>query len=165
MIWGCFIGNKLGPIAFIDSMVNSDRYINILDDHLLPYLDALTNDGITNIIFQQDNARPHVSDKTRTFLTTAATQHGFIVMDHWPPYSPDMNLIEHLWAHIKLELYRRYPDTATLRGSPSYIRQRITERVQEIWWSIGEEVPDSLINSMPDRVQALIKAKGRYTEY
>jgi len=50
MIWGCFIGNKLGPIAFIDSMVNSDRYINILDDHLLPYLDALTNDGITNTI-------------------------------------------------------------------------------------------------------------------
>ena len=133
MIWACFVGNKLGPIAFIDGTVNSDRYINILDDHLLPYLDALTNDGITNIIFQQDNARPHVSDKTRTFLTTAATQHGFIVMD----YSPDMNLIENLCAHLKLELYRRYPDTATLRGDLSYIRQRITERVQEIWWSIA----------------------------
>ena len=24
MIWGCFVGNKLGPIAFIDGTVNSN---------------------------------------------------------------------------------------------------------------------------------------------
>jgi len=165
MIWGCFVGNKLGPIVFIDGSVKSDKYISILNDHFLPYLDALTDDGITGITFQQDNARPHASKITQAFLGTATTQHRFNVMDDWPPYSPDMNLIENLWAHLKLELHRRYPDTATLRGSPQYIRQRITERLQEVWWSIGEEVLDSLIDSMSHRVQALIEARGWYTSY
>ena len=165
MTWGCFVGNKLGPIVFVNGSIKSDKYVGILNDYFLPYLDALTNDGITDITLQQDNARPHTSQITKNFLSTAMAQHGFIVMDDWPPYSPDMNLIENLWAHLKRELHHRYPDTATLRGSPQYIRQRITERVQEVWWSIGEEVLDRLIDSMPHRVEALIKAKGWYTEY
>ena len=38
MIWGCFVGNKLGPIAFINDTVNSDVYIDILRNNLLRYL-------------------------------------------------------------------------------------------------------------------------------
>ena len=53
-------------------------------------------------------------------------------MNDWPPYSPDMNLIENLWAHLKLELYQQYSDTATLKGFPDYIREKINERVHEI---------------------------------
>ena len=76
-----------------------------------------------------------------------------------------MYLIENLWAHLKLELHRRYPDIVTLCGSPAYIRQRIIERVHEVWWAIGEDVMERLIDSMPHRVQALIKARGWYTKY
>ena len=36
MIWGCFAGNKLGPIMFICRTVNSDVYIDILRNNLLP---------------------------------------------------------------------------------------------------------------------------------
>ena len=59
------------------------------------------------LLLQQDNAWPYTSKRTQAF----------------PPYSPDMNIIENLWAHLKLELHRRYPDTVTLRGSPQHIRQ------------------------------------------
>ena len=165
MIWGCFVGNKLGPIVCIDDAITGDTYTTILRDNLLPYLDALANDGITGITFQQDNARSHTCKKVKAFFNIATTEHGFTVMGDWPPYSPDMNLIENLWAHLKLELHRRYPDTATLCGSPQYIRQRIAERVQEVWWTIGEEVLEHLIDSMPHRVEALIKARGWYTKY
>ena len=64
LVWGGFIGNKLGPIMFINEIIHSDKYIAILQEHLLPFLDTLIADGITHIIFQQDNARPHVSKKT-----------------------------------------------------------------------------------------------------
>ena len=165
MVWGCFVGNKLGPIVSIDGSITGDKYVSLLEENLLPYLDALAADGITGITFQQDNARPHVCKKAQAFFKTVMAEHGFTVMDDWPPYSPDMNLLENLWAHLKLELYRRYPDTATLKGSPDYIRRKISERVHEVWWSIGEEVLNHLIDSMPHRVTALIKARGWYTPY
>ena len=57
MVWGCFDGNNLCPIVSIDSSVNSDKYTTLPRDHLFLYLDALANDGVTGITFQQDNAR------------------------------------------------------------------------------------------------------------
>ena len=132
MVWECFVGNKLGPIVSIDGSITGDKYVSLLHENLLPYLDALAADDITGITFQQDNARPHVCKKAQAFFKTAMAEHGFTVMDDWPPYSSDMNLIENLWAHLKLELHRRYPDTATLYGSPEYIRQTISERVHEV---------------------------------
>ena len=122
----------MGPIVSIDSSIIGDKYVSLLHKNLLPYLDALVADDITSITFQQDNARPHVCKKAQVFFKTAMAEHGFTVMDSWPPYSSDMNLIENLWAHLKLELHRRYPDTVTFCGSLEYIRQTISERVHEV---------------------------------
>ena len=63
LIWGCFVGKNLGPIAFIDGTVNTQVYIDILADVFLPFIDALNADDITDIVFQQDNAHPHVAKK------------------------------------------------------------------------------------------------------
>jgi hypothetical protein len=52
MIWGCFVGDKLGSIAFIDGTINSDVYIEILFNNLVLYLDVLMEDSVTGIIFQ-----------------------------------------------------------------------------------------------------------------
>jgi transposase len=111
---------------FIDEIINSDIYIAILRDNLLPFIDELIADGTTDIIFQQDNAHPHISKKTHQFLMNAAREHGFLVME-WPPNSPDMNPIEHLWSHIKLELHHRYPDTKTLPGHPETVKRVLKE--------------------------------------
>ena len=132
MVWGCFVSNKLGPIVFIDGSITGDAYTALLRDNFLPYLDVLVSDGITGITLQQDNAQVHKCKKAKAFFDIVTAEHGFIVMDDWPLYSPDMNLIENLWAHLKLELHRRYPDTATLSGSPQYIRQCITKRVRKV---------------------------------
>ena len=165
MVWGCFLGNKLGPIVSIEGSINSDKYTSLLREYLFPYLDALAADGIAGITFQQDNASPHVCTKSRAFFQATAAEHGFIVRDDWPPYSPDMNLIENLWAHVKLEIYWRYPDTVELHGSPQYIRQCITERVHEVWWEIGKEVLDALVDSMSEHIEELIETRGWYTRY
>ena len=164
LIWGCLVGANLGPIAFIDGTVKTQVYINMLADVFLPFIDALNADDITDIVFQQDNASPHVAKKTMKFLENAAQEHGFTIMT-WPPNSPDMNPIEHVWAHLKLELHRRYPNTKYLRGSPDAIRRILRERLMEIWWQIGEGVLRDLIDSMPRRVRALLAAGGWYTEF
>ena len=164
MIWGCFCNDKLGPIAFFDGMVNSNVYISVLQDELLPFFDALHADDISGIVFQQDNARPHTSKITKEFLANSAVQHDFSTME-WPVNSPDMNPIEELWAYFKIELHRRYPDTQTLQGSPAAIRRILRERLMEVWWNISEGVLRNLIDSMLRRVHALIAVKGWYTKY
>ena len=154
MVWGCFYGNKLGPIAFIDGSVNSHVYVAILQEKLIPFFQALQHDGATDIIFQQDNAKVHKSKLTGDWLKDSAKQNGFLIME-WPANSPDMNPIEELWAHLKAELYRRYPDTKLLQGSPAAIQQKLQERLWEIWWDIGVDVLDRPINSMPCRSESV----------
>ena len=164
MVWGCFIGDKLGPILFVDTSITKEVYIGMLADSLLPFIDILHADGQENIIFQQDNATPHSSPVTRKWLEDEAKKHGFSIMQ-WPPNSPDLNPIEHLWSHLKRELHRRYPDTWQLKGSPETIRRILKERIHKIWWDIGPEVLKRLIESMPDRVHAVLDARGNVTEY
>ena len=47
------------------------------------------------LILQQDNARPHVARVCRDFLANI----NILPLD-WPPYSPDLSPIEHLWDDL-----------------------------------------------------------------
>src|SRR5229473_1992456 len=103
-------------------------------------------------IFQQDNDPKHTSKKAKKWME----DHNISLLD-WPPQSPDLNPIEHLWKHIKSEL-TKYPT------QPKGVWE-IWERVAEVWDKIRPEVCQDLIESMPRRVQAVIKAKGGHTKY
>jgi transposase len=163
MVWGCFLGNKLGPIAFFDGTINSDMYINVLRDNLLSFIDQQSQNH-PEIIFQQDNAPIHKSTKTSQWLEDAMKAHPFSLMD-WPPNSPDMNPIEHVWPHLKAELHRQYPDTTHLPGGPEAVKRILKVRLMKVWNDIGEDLLNQLIDSMPDRVDALAKANGWYTRF
>ena len=66
---------------------------------------------------------------------------------------------------VKLEVHRRYPDTKYLHGSPDTIKALLKEHLHQIWWDIGEEVLNQLIESVPGRVQAVLEADGWYTRF
>ena len=75
----------------------------------------------------------------------------------WPSQSPDLNPIEHLWCLVK----RRLGEYAEMPGSI----HELMERVDEVWKNIAENSCQSLIESMPSRVVAVIKARGGHTRY
>lgn len=72
--------------------MNSKAYQDILEEVLFPIYDPGT-------MFQQDNAPIHNSKDTMEFLS----RNGIWTID-CPPYSPDLNPIEHVWAACDLIL-------------------------------------------------------------
>jgi len=151
MVWGCMGWEGVGQLAEVEGRMDADQYVAILEDHLVP---SIEESGIfeEEAIFQQDNDPKHTSKKAKKWME----DHNISLLD-WPPQSPDLNPIEHLWKHIKSEL-TKYPT------QPKGVWE-IWERVAEVWDKIRPEVCQNLIESMPRRVQAVIKAKGGHTKY
>jgi len=160
MVWGCFIGDKKSQLAPMYGKQNADAYIVILRENLIPFIETLPQHVQRDFVFQQDNAKIHTAFRTMDFFE----EHSVIVME-WPPNSPDMNPIEHVWHCLKTTLHRQFPDTPLLGGAPDTVRRSLGERLIVVWDSIGAERLDRLIASMPRRVRALYEAKGWYTPY
>ena len=67
-IWSYLTCHSLGPMVFYDGSLNSDKYIDILDQHLPTAYEKFLPQSSRKILLQQDNACPHVSIKTRKYF-------------------------------------------------------------------------------------------------
>ena len=56
-------------------------------------------------IFMHDNAPVHTACIIKQIL-----EELHIQVMLWPPYSPDLNPIENLWAIMKQEIYKLHPE-------------------------------------------------------
>ena len=72
-------------LAKCPNTLTSSSYLDILKD----YSEKLHFPGL---VFQQDNAPTHKAPIIRNFFG----ENEWEVLD-WPPYSPDLNIIENLW--------------------------------------------------------------------
>ena len=61
MVWGCFVDDKLDPLICIDEHITQDVCIEVLQQNLIPFVNVLANNDITNMTFQQDNTLPHTA--------------------------------------------------------------------------------------------------------
>ena len=82
----------------------------------------------------------------------------------WPPYSPDLNPIEHLWAALKQWICEHHPELSDM-GKSEEAYQRLFQAIREGWEAIGQEVINDLIKSMDTRVNTVLAAKGWYTRF
>ena len=151
MVWGCMGWNGVGTLTEVEGKMNADQYCEILEhgvDESFENLEMPEGERI----FQQDNDPKHTSKKAQQWFL----DNGIEVLE-WPPQSPDINPIEHLWTHLKRQMntYETPPKGAF----------ELWERLAKEWTEIPPETCQRLIESMPRRMEAVIKAKGGHTKY
>ena len=102
----------------------------------------------------QDLAPAHKAKKTVDYL-----KKGGIVVLTWPANSPDLNPIEHVWREIKRRLFE-----LPLEERPTSLAA-LRDRISQIWNELDQDWIRRLVDSMLERLQAVIDAKGGHTKY
>lgn len=151
MIWGCLAAKGIGNLVRIEGILNARLYIDILKNDLLGTLDRYALDK-ANVVFQHDNDPKHTAKITVAWLANKG-----IEILAWPPQSLDLNPIENLWAWFKFRL-------VDYQGPPSSIHE-FWEHAQTAWNGFTEDDCIRLIESMLERIAAVISAKSSYTKF
>ncbi|UYV84535.1 hypothetical protein LAZ67_X002492 [Cordylochernes scorpioides] len=144
MVWGAIAYDSRSPLLRIQGTMTAQRYVDdVLRPVTLPYLQ-----GVPNALYQQDNARPHTARISQQALQD-------VQMLPWPPYSPDLSPIEHVWDIVGRRLHalpqRRSED-------------ELWQMVEREWRLIPQDAIRTLIDSLPRRVAACIAVRG-YPRY
>jgi len=151
MVWGCMTWLGVGALIKIVGNMDATQYVDILSNGLLPTITHVSAEPDLPprhcITFQQDNDPKHTSRLAMKWFNDEDVK----VMQ-WPTQSPDLNPIEHLWAHLKARL-RSYED------APRGVLE-LWQRVKEEWVKIPAQKCQTLIESMPRRINAVIKSRG-----
>ena len=160
MFWGMIWGqSRRSPLVDMERDETTPHngysrwsYIDALEEGLLPFADP-------GFVFQQDNAPIHRAQQVQNWVI----DHGIHVME-WPPYSPDLSPIEHLWWALKRKVLELHPELED-QGYTAEALDSLIAASKEAWTAIEDNVIIGCLESMPRRVEALIAADGWYTKY
>lgn len=159
MFWAGITMKERTSIILMERDIRSRRqgysawsYQKALEQGIYPPYDG-------TFYFQQDNSRLHTAASTVIWLMA----HKVEYID-WPPYSPDLNPIENLWAILKRHLRRDFPHLKDLKDN-TRDRAEFRRCIEIAWAAIPQATIQRLIGSMEKRLQAVIRARGWYTKY
>ena len=164
MVWGSFWDLGRSDLYILDRDFEAKKhgysansYLAVLDEQVGPYYADHEDLGY---IFMQDNASIYIALKVRDQFR----EYSIPIMN-WPPYSLDLNPIEHVWWLLKKMLIETYPELLTASRKLENDIKAMEEALKDCQDQLPRETFDALYESMPARVEACIQANGWHTKY
>lgn len=153
--WGTMSSDGLGVLVRYDDSMNGEKYLKILDENLLDMHPELQNKITrkTDKYFMQDGAKCHWTPNVKEWFI----KKNIKLINPWPAKSPDLNPIENIWLYIKGELWKR---RSKIKNKEDTWRE-----IDEIWSNFDFKHIDNLYESLPERMEEVIKKKGGRTKY
>ena len=137
MVWGGIAHGIKSQLIIVAGNMTAVRY---RDEILRPVAVPLVQQR--NLILQQDNARV-----CQDFLA-----NNNIAPLAWPPYSPDLTPIVHMWDELDRRVRKRRNPHATLAQPRNAL-------IDE-WNNIPMRTVNALVNSIQRRIRATTAARG-----
>ena len=99
---------------------------------------------------QQDNDPKH-----RAHIVTHWLKEKEVKLLKWPPFSPDLNPIEHMWDAMERRIKKEKPKNET----------ELKQALLLAWRGIVTDVTKKLVDSVPNRLNEVIRMNGYPTRY
>ncbi|GBM59691.1 Transposable element Tc3 transposase [Araneus ventricosus] len=132
MVWAAFGFNGQVGLAFLDGRQNSPKYIETLENHLMPFAENIEG---RNWEYQHDNAPTHTSSATKIYLNSKN-----VTVFEWPPMNPDINQTENVWGIMSRKVYEN--------GRQFYSVNALKTSIESPWYNLEPEILQTLIMSM-----------------
>ena len=126
-------------------------YKDILATTILPAIDSIF--GAAPWILLQDSDPKHTSKLAKDLLDE--NNINYFPKSDWPANSPDLNVMDNVWA-MPLDGVNKKP--------PATLRQ-LELRLKSEWEKLPESKISNSVKSMPDRLKAIITARGDSIKY
>lgn len=149
MVWGAISFYGTCELQFVSSKMNANVYKTVLQKAFPQFSEIF---GPIQWTYQQDNAPIHIA---RVIKQRIKDQNVNLL--EWPPYSPDINIIENIWGLLSRRVYeggRQFEDSATL-----------VEAIKKAWSTISLSEIEKYYDSLSTRMFEIIKNKGGHTKY
>ncbi|GFX03994.1 transposable element Tcb2 transposase [Trichonephila clavipes] len=128
-----------GPLVSLHGKVKAAPYVNILGDQVHPFVQTSFPGECP--LYQDDNAPIHTAKIVQECFAEHEVEVGHL---DWPPQSPDLNIIEHLWGYLESKLRARFPPPSTISALETALNKE--------WLHIPLQVIHDLYASLPRRI-------------